>query len=197
MAEGERPASEPRSPSGRLSVERRFSPDARCAFCHDALDDESAVCPGCKTVLHRDCRALLPECPTLGCRLSVFTLVPENAPPRPIRTRPAFRAALARLAERQPVQRFVPTPPRPGEQDSPPAWVVTHLPLAPPPAPEHARPAFARPLWLFCIGVVFVLVVVGWIFGATKANHPKLVSLVLGSLACVGGIFAFVARKPS
>src|SRR5579872_6063655 len=84
-----------------MTVKGRASPDGRCAFCHDDLDDESAVCPDCNTVLHRDCRALLVECPTLGCRQSMFTLIPATAGSRPARVRPAFRRALADLAARQ------------------------------------------------------------------------------------------------
>ncbi|HZU95772.1 MAG TPA: hypothetical protein VFF73_03620 [Planctomycetota bacterium] len=82
-------------------VKSRPSPDGRCAFCHDDLDDDSAVCADCNTVLHRDCRALLVECPTLGCRQSVFTLTRPTAGARPARVRPAFRQALARLVERE------------------------------------------------------------------------------------------------
>src|SRR5580704_12303129 len=87
-----------------ITLVHRESPDARCALCHDALDDESAVCPGCGTVLHRDCRALLMECPTLGCRQSTFSVIPPTAGARPLRVRPGFRRALANLAarERQP-----------------------------------------------------------------------------------------------
>jgi hypothetical protein len=73
----------------------------RCAFCHDALeggDAESVTCPGCRTVLHWDCRALLARCPTLGCAdASTFVGADRQAV-----VRPAFRAALARLAAREP-----------------------------------------------------------------------------------------------
>jgi hypothetical protein len=84
-----------------VSVQDRESPDKRCAFCHDDLGEEVAICDGCRTVLHRDCRAQLPECPTLGCRHGHFTLVPAAAANRPIVSRPAYRRALASLAARQ------------------------------------------------------------------------------------------------
>ncbi|MBX3468177.1 MAG: hypothetical protein KF878_15000 [Planctomycetes bacterium] len=46
------------SPPGTVPV--------RCALCHDALGQLPPPCPGCRTLVHPDCRAGGP-CPTLGC----------------------------------------------------------------------------------------------------------------------------------
>ncbi len=81
-----------------MRVEPRPDSALRCAFCHDDLEEEAAFCPGCQTVLHLDCRAQLTECPTLGCRSSMFTPLPAAARPRRDHARPSFRIALARLA---------------------------------------------------------------------------------------------------
>ncbi len=58
----------------RLSARR--SKDERCAFCHDALEGAIATCPRCATPFHKDCRAHLGQCPTLGCG-TVFTASPD------------------------------------------------------------------------------------------------------------------------
>ena len=50
-----------------LRVRARSSPEARCSVCHDALGRAPTVCPGCRTLSHRDCRAELARCPSLGC----------------------------------------------------------------------------------------------------------------------------------
>ncbi len=99
---------------------------SRCAFCHDDIvaDDEKAECAGCRTVLHRECREALPECPTLGCRHSVFTLrdVTPGSPRRAPRT--SFRRALANLAtNREAVDRAKRE--RPPVARGPLGWLVT------------------------------------------------------------------------
>ncbi|MCO5166081.1 MAG: type II secretion system protein GspG [Planctomycetes bacterium] len=38
----------------------------RCALCHDAFATFPPPCPGCRTLVHADCRAGV-ACPTLGC----------------------------------------------------------------------------------------------------------------------------------
>jgi predicted nucleic acid-binding Zn-ribbon protein len=81
-------------------LELRPQAPERCAFCHDDLDEATAVCASCRTVLHRDCRELLGVCPTLGCRESRFTLRPGAVAGSPIRRRPAFDRALANVATR-------------------------------------------------------------------------------------------------
>src|SRR5579883_470480 len=60
----------------KLRLASRRSPDARCAFCHDALEGAIATCPRCLTPFHRDCRGHLSKCPTLGCE-TAFTTAPE------------------------------------------------------------------------------------------------------------------------
>jgi hypothetical protein len=60
----------------KLRLASRRSPDARCAFCHDALGGVIATCPRCLTAFHRDCRGHLSKCPTLGCE-TAFTAAPE------------------------------------------------------------------------------------------------------------------------
>lgn len=40
--------------------------NVRCAVCHGAAID-ALPCPGCRTVVHADCRTDLGRCPTLGC----------------------------------------------------------------------------------------------------------------------------------
>jgi hypothetical protein len=92
----------------QVSVADRASPEARCAFCHDELGaDEFSTCPGCKTSLHPECRAQLAECPTLGCRFSLFSLQPPG-PRRHRRPRPAFRRALKNMAQRNESNRLRP-----------------------------------------------------------------------------------------
>lgn len=84
-----------------VSVAEAKQPE-RCAFCHDDLEGDDVVCPGCQTVLHHECRAALPECPTLGCRHSVYTLRGGAEPGRPRRpARSAFRRALANVQARR------------------------------------------------------------------------------------------------
>jgi hypothetical protein len=80
-----------------VSLASRASLAARCAFCHDALGAEWDVCSGCNTRLHPECRVQAIDCPTLGCRMSMVRL--QWMSPY-VRTRPAFRHALARIAER-------------------------------------------------------------------------------------------------
>src|SRR5579872_6367016 len=60
----------------KLRLASRRSPDARCAFCHDALEGVIATCPRCLTPFHRECRGHLSKCPTLGCE-TAFTAAPE------------------------------------------------------------------------------------------------------------------------
>src|SRR5271170_5640016 len=60
----------------KLSLTRRRSPDARCAFCHDALEGVISSCPCCFTAFHRDCRGHLGKCPTIGCN-TTFSEAPE------------------------------------------------------------------------------------------------------------------------
>jgi hypothetical protein len=50
-----------------VHAEAHRSPDARCAYCHDALRGAVATCARCHTVCHDDCREQLGRCPTLGC----------------------------------------------------------------------------------------------------------------------------------
>src|SRR5581483_807834 len=67
----------------------------RCAYCHDALGTAWAVCPGCATRLHCECREQALSCPTLGCATNAVRL--RGASPR---RRPSFQRALERLAQR-------------------------------------------------------------------------------------------------
>lgn len=40
----------------------------RCAYCHSEFEaEEPQRCPGCQTLLHAECAAAIPACPTLGC----------------------------------------------------------------------------------------------------------------------------------
>jgi type II secretion system protein G len=38
----------------------------RCALCHDNAPEQALVCPGCRTLVHAECREGV-ACPTLGC----------------------------------------------------------------------------------------------------------------------------------
>jgi len=60
----------------KVLLTKRRSADARCAYCHDSLDGVLSSCPRCLTAFHKDCRAHLAQCPTLGCG-TVFTHGPE------------------------------------------------------------------------------------------------------------------------
>ncbi len=60
----------------KLRLTSRRSADSRCAFCHGALDGAIASCPRCYTAFHRDCRAHLGKCTTLGCE-TTFARGPE------------------------------------------------------------------------------------------------------------------------
>jgi hypothetical protein len=53
-----------------LLVVRPLTGTLRCAACHDELDGARFACPGCRVVLHRDCRAGLKRCPTYGCSVA-------------------------------------------------------------------------------------------------------------------------------
>src|SRR2546423_7121107 len=60
----------------KVRLTSRRSADMRCAYCHDSLDGVLSSCPRCLTAFHRDCRAHLAQCPTLGCN-TAFTQAPE------------------------------------------------------------------------------------------------------------------------
>jgi len=62
----------------KVRLTSRRSADARCAYCHDGLDGALASCPRCFTTFHKDCRAHLAQCPTLGCN-TTFTQSPDVA----------------------------------------------------------------------------------------------------------------------
>ncbi len=98
-----------------VSLASRASLAARCAFCHDALGNEWDVCSGCNTRLHPECRIQAVDCPTLGCRMSMLRL--RWMSPH-LRTRPAFRRALARIAERHESGRLEPLGEIPGEGEA-------------------------------------------------------------------------------
>jgi hypothetical protein len=52
----------------RVSSSRLQAQGVRCSYCHDDQDPETwAPCPGCQTLLHRDCAKDAGVCPTLGC----------------------------------------------------------------------------------------------------------------------------------
>jgi predicted DCC family thiol-disulfide oxidoreductase YuxK len=42
--------------------------ELRCGYCHDGVREDARTCPGCRSVLHEECRDELGRCPTLGCR---------------------------------------------------------------------------------------------------------------------------------
>ena len=54
-----------------LTIEQRLRPATpRCAYCHGPAELEEPgveACSRCGTLLHTDCLAAHPECPTLGC----------------------------------------------------------------------------------------------------------------------------------
>lgn len=60
----------------KVRLHAKRSADARCAYCHDSLDGVLSSCPRCLTTFHRDCRAHLAQCPTLGCG-TAFTSQPD------------------------------------------------------------------------------------------------------------------------
>lgn len=51
----------------------------RCSFCHSDLGGDVAICPGCGSQAHDDCRAELAECPTLGCPVKGVDTAPPAA----------------------------------------------------------------------------------------------------------------------
>jgi hypothetical protein len=62
-----------------LSLRPRWTPDLRCAICHDVLQ-EGVVCARCAVRYHRECRAHLERCPSLGCdgRPALEAMEPES-----------------------------------------------------------------------------------------------------------------------
>ncbi|MEZ6184459.1 MAG: hypothetical protein R3F62_05535 [Planctomycetota bacterium] len=78
----------PRPAPGALRLQPRESPDARCAWCHDALGTDARACPdGCGVTTHPGCAEEYGGCPTLGC-----------APARPGRPRPQVHVRPERAA---------------------------------------------------------------------------------------------------
>lgn len=75
----------------------RSSGPLRCALCHDALGERPLPCPGCRTLVHADCRAGGP-CPTLGCAHASAARRIEVEPWEPSPCRRWTRAVAALLA---------------------------------------------------------------------------------------------------
>lgn len=51
-----------------VKAKSKHTPNYRCAFCHEAVEDEiQAPCGGCGTLLHPECKVQAQGCPTLGC----------------------------------------------------------------------------------------------------------------------------------
>jgi len=163
-----------------VSTARPTSSRARCAFCHDTLGDEWDVCSGCNTRLHPECRAQAIDCPTLGCRMSVLRL--RWAAPG-LRARPAFRRALARMAERHASSR-----------------------LQPEESPEIAprRPALLRvavlsghallsPFVLVAFVTYFIALYVPAYWGSVLVGAPDLAGSARESVRRPGHLFSFEA----
>jgi hypothetical protein len=51
-----------------LELRARPSGAERCAVCHGDFEAEPFVCESCDARFHRDCRATLGRCSTLGCK---------------------------------------------------------------------------------------------------------------------------------
>jgi hypothetical protein len=161
-----------------VSVARRPSVDARCAFCHDTLGDEWDVCSGCNTRLHPECRAQIVECPTLGCRMSVMRL--RWAQPR-LRPRPAFRRALARMAERHASGR-VPTIEEP-EADPVATW----------PAALFLVHAIISPFALLALSLFFLAFYVPAWWASRLSRSWELANAVRDQARGIGQVFTFEA----
>src|SRR5437899_1991507 len=52
----------------RLQLREVATASVRCVLCHDALAQQRVTCRSCSALLHDECAASWPICPTLGCR---------------------------------------------------------------------------------------------------------------------------------
>lgn len=71
---------------------------ARCAVCHDALDEATRPCEGCGVALHDECRAATSSCPTLGCDHARVVVASPCATKAGARAAPGALTAIVCLA---------------------------------------------------------------------------------------------------
>jgi hypothetical protein len=163
-----------------VSISRRSSASWRCAYCHDSLGNEWDACTGCNTRLHPECRTHAIECPTLGCRMSVLRAGWSQSRLRP---RPAFRRALARMAERHESSRYARST---GSEDRaseerpcawPPWLFVAHLLLS--------------PLALVAFSVYFAAIYAPLHWIARFTRSPALARAARDSSRAAGTVFSF------
>ena len=87
---------------------RQTSAPVRCAYCHGALRIKGAICSLCGTQLHVECRAVLDECPTLGCETPLPMAKKKRAKPKTVR-RPTSGNSSGPMQELKELYQFMQT----------------------------------------------------------------------------------------